>query len=82
MLMINLEFKAPATNVVRDVFIVLSNIETAALFLACFVLGKLSNYLAQIGIYPRNKNPKTTFDQTRAFLQVLPGDTSSRFSFG
>lgn len=44
MLLINLEFKAPANNVVHDVFIVLKNIETAALFLACFVLGKLSNY--------------------------------------
>lgn len=44
MLLINLEFKAPARNVVRDVFIVLRNIETAALFLACFVLGRLSNY--------------------------------------
>jgi len=41
MLLINLEFKAPAKNVVRDVFTVLRNIETAVLFLACFVLGKL-----------------------------------------
>lgn len=45
MLMINLEFKAPATNIVRDVFTVLSNIETATLFLACFVLGKFPNYI-------------------------------------
>lgn len=43
MLWINLEFKAPATNVVRDVFIVLRNIETAALFLTCFVLGEFSD---------------------------------------
>lgn len=47
MLMINLEFKAPARNVVRDVFIVLRNIETAALFLACFILGKLSDSLTR-----------------------------------
>lgn len=40
MMMINLEFKAPARNVVRDVFTVLRNIETAALFLACFILGR------------------------------------------
>lgn len=41
MLLINLEFKAPAKNVVRDVFTILRNFETAVLFLACFVLGKL-----------------------------------------
>lgn len=40
MLAINLEFKSPATNVIRDVFSVLRNIETAALFIACFVLGE------------------------------------------
>ncbi|KAL6420553.1 hypothetical protein ACFW04_014879 [Cataglyphis niger] len=45
MLLINLEFKAPARNVVRDVFIVLRNIETAALFLACFVLGTAWGYI-------------------------------------
>ncbi|XP_011146297.1 uncharacterized protein LOC105187278 [Harpegnathos saltator] len=45
MLLINLEFKAPATDVVRDVFIVLRNIETAALFLACFVLGTAWGYI-------------------------------------
>lgn len=45
MLMINLEFKAPATNVVRDVFIVLRNIETAVLFLACFILGTAWGYI-------------------------------------
>lgn len=41
MLLINLEFKSPARNVVRDVLTVLRNIETTILFLACFVLGKL-----------------------------------------
>lgn len=45
MLMINLEFKAPARNVVRDVFTVLRNIETAALFLACFILGTAWGYI-------------------------------------
>ncbi|KAL6260225.1 hypothetical protein P5V15_007760 [Pogonomyrmex californicus] len=45
MLLINLEFKVPATNVVRDVFTVLRNIETAALFLACFVLGTAWGYI-------------------------------------
>ncbi|XP_020290838.1 major facilitator superfamily domain-containing protein 6 [Pseudomyrmex gracilis] len=45
MLLINLEFKAPATNVVRDVFIVLRNIETAALFLTCFILGTAWGYI-------------------------------------
>ncbi|XP_070160005.1 uncharacterized protein [Polyergus mexicanus] len=45
MLLINLEFKAPARNVVRDVFVVLRNIETAALFLACFVLGTAWGYI-------------------------------------
>ncbi|XP_018349319.1 PREDICTED: uncharacterized protein LOC108752755 [Trachymyrmex septentrionalis] len=45
MLLINLEFKAPAKNVVRDVFIVLRNIETAVLFLACFVLGTAWGYI-------------------------------------
>ncbi|KAG5333814.1 MFSD6 protein, partial [Acromyrmex heyeri] len=45
MLLINLEFKAPAKNVVRDVFTVLRNIETAVLFLACFVLGTAWGYI-------------------------------------
>ncbi|XP_018396195.1 PREDICTED: uncharacterized protein LOC108774550 [Cyphomyrmex costatus] len=45
MLLINLEFKAPAKNVVRDVFTVLRNLETAVLFLACFVLGTAWGYI-------------------------------------
>lgn len=45
MLLINLEFKAPARNVVRDVFTVLRNIETAVLFLACFILGTAWGYI-------------------------------------
>ncbi|KMQ90849.1 macrophage mhc class i receptor 2-like protein [Lasius niger] len=45
MLLINLEFKPPARNVVHDVFVVLRNIETAALFLACFVLGTAWGYI-------------------------------------
>ncbi|XP_072758531.1 uncharacterized protein [Anoplolepis gracilipes] len=45
MLLINLEFKPPAKNVVRDVFTVLRNIETAALFFACFVLGTAWGYI-------------------------------------
>lgn len=39
MLLINLEFKAPASNVVSDVLSVLKNIEVVALLLACFTLG-------------------------------------------
>ncbi|XP_012526802.2 uncharacterized protein LOC105831309 [Monomorium pharaonis] len=45
MLMINLEFKAPSRHVVRDVFTVLRNIETATLFLACFILGTAWGYI-------------------------------------
>ncbi|KYQ57900.1 Major facilitator superfamily domain-containing protein 6 [Trachymyrmex zeteki] len=45
MLLINLEFKAPAKNVVRDVFTILRNFETAVLFLACFVLGTAWGYI-------------------------------------
>ncbi|XP_018361969.1 PREDICTED: major facilitator superfamily domain-containing protein 6 isoform X1 [Trachymyrmex cornetzi] len=45
MLLINLEFKAPAKDVVRDVFTVLRNLETAVLFLACFVLGTAWGYI-------------------------------------
>ncbi|XP_003695686.1 uncharacterized protein LOC100872700 isoform X1 [Apis florea] len=45
MLAINLEFKSPATNVVRDVFTVLRNIEAAALFIACFILGTAWGYI-------------------------------------
>jgi hypothetical protein len=40
MLTINLEFKAPATNVVSDVMSVMRNIEMVALFTAVFVLGQ------------------------------------------
>ncbi|KZC05141.1 Major facilitator superfamily domain-containing protein 6-A, partial [Dufourea novaeangliae] len=45
MLAINLEFKSPASNVVRDVFTVLRNIEVAALFIACFILGTAWGYI-------------------------------------
>nr|XP_031830685.1 uncharacterized protein LOC116426193 [Nomia melanderi] len=45
MLAINLEFKSPATNVIRDVFTVLRNIEAAALFIACFILGTAWGYI-------------------------------------
>ncbi|CAK9832517.1 Major facilitator superfamily domain-containing protein 6 [Anthophora retusa] len=45
MLAINLEFKSPATNVVSDVFTVLRNIEAAALFIACFILGTAWGYI-------------------------------------
>ncbi|XP_014238903.1 major facilitator superfamily domain-containing protein 6-like [Trichogramma pretiosum] len=38
-LLINLEFKAPATNVVKDVIAVLKNVEIVALLVASFVLG-------------------------------------------
>jgi hypothetical protein len=39
MLWIDLEFKAPASNVFSDVVLVLKNVEIAALLAACFVLG-------------------------------------------
>lgn len=42
MLTINLEFKAPAANVLADVLSVLRKIEIVALFITCFILG---NYL-------------------------------------
>ncbi|XP_053978995.1 uncharacterized protein LOC128876555 [Hylaeus volcanicus] len=45
MLAINLEFKSPASNIVRDVFTVLRNIEAAALFIACFILGTAWGYI-------------------------------------
>ncbi|XP_017757430.1 PREDICTED: major facilitator superfamily domain-containing protein 6 [Eufriesea mexicana] len=45
MLAINLEFKSPATNVISDVFTVLRNIEAAALFIACFILGTAWGYI-------------------------------------
>ncbi|XP_016840927.1 major facilitator superfamily domain-containing protein 6 isoform X1 [Nasonia vitripennis] len=45
MLLINLEFKAPATNVVSDVVSVLKNIEVVALLLACFTLGTVWGYI-------------------------------------
>nr|XP_033331623.1 uncharacterized protein LOC117223459 [Megalopta genalis] len=45
MLAINLEFKSPSTDVIRDVFTVLRNIEAAALFIACFILGTAWGYI-------------------------------------
>jgi hypothetical protein len=35
----NLEFKAPATNIVSDVMTVMRNVEIVALFIVVFVLG-------------------------------------------
>lgn len=40
MLNMNLEFKAPAMNVVNDVVNVLKRIEIVALFFTCFILGE------------------------------------------
>ncbi|XP_058802844.1 uncharacterized protein LOC131670884 [Phymastichus coffea] len=45
MLMINLEFKAPASNVMSDVVTVLKNVEVVALLTACFVLGTAWGYI-------------------------------------
>ncbi|KOC65506.1 Major facilitator superfamily domain-containing protein 6-A [Habropoda laboriosa] len=45
MLAINLEFKSPSTNVVHDVSTVLRNVEAAALFIACFILGTAWGYI-------------------------------------
>jgi len=39
MLTMNLEFKAPATNIVSDVMTVMRNVEIVALFIIVFVLG-------------------------------------------
>jgi hypothetical protein len=39
MLTMNLEFKAPATNIVSDIMTVMKNIEIVALFIITFVLG-------------------------------------------
>jgi hypothetical protein len=39
MLTMNLEFKAPATNIVSDVMTVMRNVEIVALFISVFVLG-------------------------------------------
>jgi hypothetical protein len=39
MLTMNLEFKAPATNIVSDVMSVMRNVEIVALFIIVFVLG-------------------------------------------
>ncbi|XP_066601074.1 uncharacterized protein [Prorops nasuta] len=45
MLTINLQFKAPASNVVSDVLSVLKNVEVVALLVACFVLGTAWGYI-------------------------------------
>ncbi|XP_011504820.1 PREDICTED: uncharacterized protein LOC105367748 [Ceratosolen solmsi marchali] len=45
MLWIDLEFKAPASNVFSDVVSVLKNVEIAALLAACFVLGTAWGYI-------------------------------------
>ncbi|KAJ8683434.1 hypothetical protein QAD02_019226 [Eretmocerus hayati] len=45
MLMINLEFKVPAANVVGDVISVLKNVEVMALLTVCFILGTAWGYL-------------------------------------
>jgi hypothetical protein len=39
MLTMNLEFKAPANNIVSDVMTVIRNVEIVALFIIVFVLG-------------------------------------------
>jgi hypothetical protein len=39
MLTMNLEFKAPANNIVSDVMTVMRNVEIVALFVVVFVLG-------------------------------------------
>jgi hypothetical protein len=39
MLTMNLEFKAPATNIVSDVMTVMRTVEIVALFIIVFVLG-------------------------------------------
>lgn len=44
-LTMNLEFKAPATNIVSDVMTVMRNVEIVALFIVVFVLGTAWGYL-------------------------------------
>uniref|UniRef100_A0A1B6CUD4 Major facilitator superfamily (MFS) profile domain-containing protein n=1 Tax=Clastoptera arizonana TaxID=38151 RepID=A0A1B6CUD4_9HEMI len=45
MLSMNLQFKSPATNIVKDVMSVLMNIEIVALFITCFILGTAWGYI-------------------------------------
>ncbi|XP_065202494.1 major facilitator superfamily domain-containing protein 6-A-like isoform X2 [Planococcus citri] len=45
MMTINLEFKAPAKNVINDVVRVLKKIEIIALFFTCFILGTAWGYI-------------------------------------
>jgi len=45
MLTMNLEFKAPATNIVSDVMTVMRNVEIVALFIIVFVLGTAWGYI-------------------------------------
>jgi len=45
MLTMNLEFKAPATNIVSDVMTVMRNVEIVALFIVVFVLGTAWGYI-------------------------------------
>ncbi|XP_034242969.1 major facilitator superfamily domain-containing protein 6-B-like [Thrips palmi] len=45
MLRIDLQFKAPAKNVVGDVLHVLKNVEMVALFVVCFLLGTAWGYI-------------------------------------
>ena len=41
MLSIDLEFKQPAQNLLEDVITVFKNVEIVALFIACFIMGKI-----------------------------------------
>lgn len=59
MLTINLEFKAPATNVVHDVLAVLKNAEIVALFVAIFVLGNTTKIILIKHIFSKKEKYHT-----------------------
>lgn len=48
MLVIDLEFKQPAKNLLEDVISVFKNIEIVALFIACFIMGESDVFLFAI----------------------------------
>ena len=52
MLMINLEFKPAAKNVVTDVFSVLKSVELIALLITCYVLG-MNKFFLLLNIFFR-----------------------------
>lgn len=66
MLSIDLEFKKPAQNLLEDVISVFRNIEIVALFIACFIMGKLFTYLALLHLSKALK----AFRSTEGFYYI------------